>query len=279
MMLNKTTKGTYTRNLQNTHRTPLTEKMSVSTENYITAEEQYKEFYGISPETDIGDDCSDSYIPTKELNDSHYRDLRILTKEIENLKSQLRQSNKSREMERDTIKELSEENEELKTSLQTTENYWKSKFENAEEEKDAHWNDWLNKEFGDELYPISPSPEPDEFVKKVKELQEENKEYDLEWCEIDNQRLTANALSDKLKEENESLKKSNKQKTKMIHKLREQVKTLEQRTMIYSILDDTYKSMPKSKKEWIDVNWKSIINGFADNLEDMVPDEESDDEQ
>jgi uncharacterized small protein (DUF1192 family) len=38
------------------------------------------------------------------------------------------------------------------------------------EEKDAHWNDWLNSSFGDELYPLSPSPEPDEFVEKVKKL-------------------------------------------------------------------------------------------------------------
>lgn len=45
------------------------------------------------------------------------------------------------------------------------------------EEKDAHWNDWLNKEFGDELYPISPSPEPDEFVKKMKGLKEENEKW------------------------------------------------------------------------------------------------------
>ena len=43
------------------------------------------------------------------------------------------------------------------------------------EEKDAHWNDFLNGAFGDELYPLTPSPEPDEFVKKVKQMEEENK--------------------------------------------------------------------------------------------------------
>ena len=40
------------------------------------------------------------------------------------------------------------------------------------EEKDAYWNDWLNSEFGDNLYPLDP-PEPDEFVEKVKKLQTE----------------------------------------------------------------------------------------------------------
>jgi len=43
------------------------------------------------------------------------------------------------------------------------------------EEKDANWNDWMNQEFGDELYPISPSPEPEEFVKNVNKLWGENK--------------------------------------------------------------------------------------------------------
>jgi len=46
------------------------------------------------------------------------------------------------------------------------------------EQKDADWNDWLNGAFGDDLYPISPSPEPDEFVEKVKKLQEENAKYE-----------------------------------------------------------------------------------------------------
>ena len=65
---------------------------------------------------------------------------------------------------------LKEEIEELKTSLQSTENYWKSKFENAQKEVSRH-------------------------------------------------RLMAGNLD----EENKSLKKSNKQKTKMIHKFREQL--------------------------------------------------------
>jgi uncharacterized coiled-coil DUF342 family protein len=78
--------------------------------------------------------------------------------------------------------EQAEKVAELEASLQSTENYWKSKYE-AEvdkvaelqtevEQKDAYWNDWLNKEFGDTLYPLDP-PEPDEFVEKVKGLQTE----------------------------------------------------------------------------------------------------------
>lgn len=148
-----------------------------------------------------------------------------------------------------------------------------------------------------------------DFDAIVKKMKEDEKEQELDLFRADTSVYTAEGLSDKLREENkklkecveraqgdtsiftatlyetklkkeiESLTKSNKQKTKLIHKFREQVKTLEQRTMIYSILDETYKSMPKSKKEWIDVNWKSIINGFADNLEQMVPDEEDDDEE
>jgi DNA repair exonuclease SbcCD ATPase subunit len=117
-----------------------------------------------------------------------------------------------------------------------------------------------------------------DFDAIVKKMKEDEKEQELDLFRADTSVYTAEGLSDKLQKEIESLKKSNKQKTKLIHKFREQVKTLEQRTMIYSILDETYKSMPKSKKEWIDVNWKSIINGFADNLEEMVPDEEDDDE-
>lgn len=79
--------------------------------------------------------------------------------------------------------EQAEKVAELEASLQSTENYWKSKYElevdkvadlqTQLEEKDAYWNDWLNKEFGDDLYPLSPSPEPDEFVEKVKKLQKE----------------------------------------------------------------------------------------------------------
>ena len=60
------------------------------------------------------------------------------------------------------IERLREENKELKKEV---------------EENDADWNDWLNEEFGDELYPISPSPEPDEFVKKMKGLKEENEKW------------------------------------------------------------------------------------------------------
>jgi vacuolar-type H+-ATPase subunit H len=70
---------------------------------------------------------------------------------------------------------------------------------------------------------------------------------------------------------------------KTIKELREENQELreklERKTIIYSILDETYRDMSKSQKEWIDVNWKSIINGFADNLEEMVPDEESDEDE
>ncbi len=89
------------------------------------------------------------------------------------------------------------------------------------EEKDAHWNDWLNEEFGDDLYPLNP-PEPDDFVEKIKKLKEENKR-------------------------------------------------LKDKTIIYHILDESYKGMSKNQKAWIDSNWKSIIIGFAETLESMVP--------
>ncbi len=89
------------------------------------------------------------------------------------------------------------------------------------EEKDAHWNDWLNEEFGDDLYPLNP-PEPDDFVEKIKKLKEDNKR-------------------------------------------------LKDKTIIYHILDESYKGMSKNQKAWIDSNWKSIIIGFAETLESMVP--------
>ena len=72
------------------------------------------------------------------LREDFSRKEKAYEKEIFSLKSELRQSNKSREMERDTIKKLREENEELKTSVQSTENYWKSKFENAQKEVSRH---------------------------------------------------------------------------------------------------------------------------------------------
>jgi len=63
--------------------------MSISSDNFYNAEDQYKEFYGISGETDIGDDTKDTFIPTEELNDSHYKDLRILTEANEKLKEEV----------------------------------------------------------------------------------------------------------------------------------------------------------------------------------------------
>ena len=88
-------------------------------------------------------------------------------------------------------KELEDENKELKEEV---------------EEKDAHWNDWLNNEFGDELYPISPSPEPDEFVKKVKELKEENQKL----TKLKNRALKhIMKLNKEIKELTEAVKKLN----------------------------------------------------------------------
>jgi predicted nucleic acid-binding Zn-ribbon protein len=142
------------------------------------------------------------------------------------------------------VEELSEENEELKTSVQSTENYWKSKFENAQEEKDAHWNDWLNKEFGDELYPISPSPEPDEFVEKVK-----------------------------------SLTKSNKQKTKMIHKFREQIKGLD-KVMLSSAFQSWREVQVATNPQYTIQDEIDFLNGETTNqelikevFEDLYPSE------
>lgn len=80
--------------------------------------------------------------------------IQIDNKEIFHLKEEVNEA-------LEQVKELKEQVEELEEEL---------------EQKDAHWNDWLNNEFGDELYPISPSPEPDEFVDKVKKLKEQVEE-------------------------------------------------------------------------------------------------------
>ncbi len=55
--------------------------------------------------------------------------------------------------------------------------------------------------------------------------------------------------------------------------LEEENKKLKEKTMIYNILDNSYNGMCQNHKEWIDNNWKSIITGFAENLESMVPNE------
>ncbi len=98
------------------------------------------------------------------------------------------------------LKQQNEKVADLEASLQSTENYWKSKYElevdkvadlqSQLEEKDAYWNDWLNSEFGDNLYPLDP-PEPDEFVEKVKKLQTdvEDFEYDLQSLQSDLKQL------------------------------------------------------------------------------------------
>ena len=78
--------------------------------------------------------------------------------------------------------DLEEENKELKEQLEV-----------CEETKDAFWNDWLNEEFGDALYPLDP-PEPDEFVKNVKKLKEENEELKKERDEIQSYLLPPGAF-------------------------------------------------------------------------------------
>ena len=72
----------------------------------------------------------------------------------------------------DDIKKLKEESK-VDKQFQEEVVQENKKLEEELEEKDAHWNDFLNGAFGDELYPLTPSPEPDEFVKKVKEMEEE----------------------------------------------------------------------------------------------------------
>jgi FtsZ-binding cell division protein ZapB len=57
-------------------------------------------------------------------------------------------------------------------------------------------------------------------------------------------------------------------------KLKEENKKLKEKTIIYNILDVSYKQMSPNQKEWIDCNWKSIITGFAETLESQVPEEE-----
>ena len=105
----------------------------------------------------------------------------------------------------------------------------------------------------------------DSYIKEIEELKEEISGLQEKLDKGTEQHIAdiekLNKFYMKTKEENE--------------KLQEQ---LQQKTMIYSILDETYKGMSKSKQEWIDVNWKSIINGFADNLEEMVPKEDEEEE-
>jgi len=102
-------------------------------------------------------------------------------------------------IDKDDFAELQEENKKLKDKgekLRVECLDWQKKgclqaikHDTELEEKDANWNDWLNKAFGDDLYPISPSPEPDEFVEKVQSLRVEIaklKERDFKMCEIAN---------------------------------------------------------------------------------------------
>jgi len=164
---------------------------------------------------------SDSY---NEVSQAEYDELEAEKKYLENevtrysvaleeeyvLKSEYDEVKERKDKAMKLLEESDKENTELKEEITR-----------IGEEKDAHWNDWLNEEFGDDLYPLNP-PEPDDFVEKIKKLKEENKR-------------------------------------------------LKDKTIIYHILDESYKGMSKNQKAWIDSNWKSIIIGFAETLESMVP--------
>ena len=71
---------------------------------------------------------------------------------------------------------------------------------------------------------------------------------------------------------------------KQIEQLKED---LEKMKMLYGIIDDAYKALPKNEKEWVDNNWKSMIYKWADDLEesafsscqDMSSDEETEQEE
>lgn len=64
------------------------------------------------------------------------------------------------------------------------------------EEADAHWNDWLNEEFGDELYPLEDGPEPEEFVKKVKATAKSEKKFEALEQFIENTRGWGDFVAD-----------------------------------------------------------------------------------
>ena len=90
-----------------------------------------------------------------------------------------------------SLEELCEAYNDLKTSAQTTENYWKSKFEAVEQSTESSAYQEL----------------------EIERLKKNEKAYE-------NKIFSLN-------QEIESLKKSNKQKTKLIHRFREQVKGLD----------------------------------------------------
>jgi len=54
---------------------------------------------------------------------------------------------------------------------------------------------------------------------------------------------------------------------KQIEQLKEE---LEKMKMLYGIIDDAYKALPKNEKEWVDNNWKSMIYKWADDLEESA---------
>ena len=133
---------------------------------------------------------------------------------------------------------LKEENETLKWKLHDT-TCW-DEFEEAhkklkqENEKLKKKNESL-KQFALDVHNFAYGTEWDDkdivsamdFDLIVEKMKKDEKDEEWDYFNTDTQRLTAQSECDKLKKENESLKKSNKQKTKIIHKFREQVKGLD----------------------------------------------------
>jgi cell shape-determining protein MreC len=104
-------------------------------------------------------------------------------------------------------------------------------------------------------------------LQRIKELKEENERLEA----LKKEELEAIVKSDagtmKLYGDIVSLMEKNTE-------LQEENKKLKEKTIIYNILDVSYKQMSPNQKEWIDCNWKSIITGFAETLESQVPEEE-----
>ena len=89
---------------------------------------------------------------------------------VDELRQQLLLTNWKQEQHQKEIKDLQKAAMTSVNRLNKKIKKHKEEITRTEEFKDAHWNDWLNRQFGDELYPISPSPDPDLFVKKIKNL-------------------------------------------------------------------------------------------------------------
>ena len=58
-------------------------------------------------------------------------------------------------------------------------------------------------------------------------------------------------------------------------------KTLEDYQILYKILEDTYKELTPQQKTWVDDNWKSMMERFAEELIQSADDaiKESEEEQ